>query len=134
MLAVLFPLGWFPPSILPRSVRIDMIIGCGCVCKIYSGVLSDNTDNTRILNLSFNPPLAIGQDLPQWEVRVRSRELGIGGAGRGGGSFRIPLEHEAPIEDGGWSQVRPAAWSTHDPCWGHERIASALSFSFYLSF
>lgn len=78
-----------------------MIIGCGSVCKIYSGVLSNNKDNTRILNLAFNPPLAIGQDLTLWEVGIGRQEVvevvGVGGL------FRIPPGHEeALMENGGW--------------------------------
>lgn len=105
-----------PPSILARPVHIDMIIGCSSVCKIYSGALTSNDNNTCILNLSFNPPLAIGRDLPQQEVEV--------------GVVKFKISHEVLMgcRNGGKSQVRPLACSTHGPCWGHECIIDALSF------
>lgn len=59
----------------------------------------------RTLNLSLNPPLTNGQDLLQWEAG--------GGRWEAEGEFRISLGHDALMEDGGRSQVRPAAHTAH---------------------
>ncbi|GAA6088402.1 uncharacterized [Tachysurus ichikawai] len=78
-----------------------MIIGCSSVCKIYSRVLNNN-DNARILNLAFNPPLATGHVLTQWEVGVRVAKMEDG---EEGSEFRTSPEHEAALmEDGGWKK------------------------------